>query len=175
MVRRRRSSLLASGARDLQERALQEHGDLAHLARQLAAEKAIVGPISVGGSSRTINQWPGVGCLLHVPFWGFWKKKSITEMLHHFHVLVYLLEVWKKWICNFEISINSLYFAFAWSLSHLPRLRGVGRTFSSNPGAVCWRTCNSVAAVCKHLWGLWNRVVTGFLTKSRFGRCRPRS
>ena len=74
MVRRRRSSLLASGARDLQERALQEHGDLAHLARQLAAEKAIVGPISVGGSSRTINQWPGVGCLLHVPFWGFWKK-----------------------------------------------------------------------------------------------------
>ena len=34
------SSSNASG-RDLQERALQEHGDLAHLARQLAAEKAM--------------------------------------------------------------------------------------------------------------------------------------
>ena len=132
MVRRRR---LASGGRDLQERALQEHGDLAHLARQLAAEKAMVGKFLVEGSCRTINQWPGV-CIVACPFFGVLEKKHPSPKFCIISMFWCTCLKFEKRVCNFEISINSLYFAFAWSLSHLPRLRGVGRTFSSNPGAV---------------------------------------
>ena len=65
---------------------------------------------------------------------GVLEKKSITEILHHFHVLMYMK--FEKWICNFEISINSLLrICLAAYRIFLPA-SPFGRTFSSKKGAV---------------------------------------